>query len=623
LLAAVVGLAVVGIRGWRRGIAEYTLSRAAADAEGHVKQFGQRLRTTLDYEKREPRPAEASPTLLTALRDDTHRLARKANWDDVVDVRPAFAAFAAAAFVALAWCVALVMSGDFRIASGRALLFPLEYTSVTYSPQTTTVRIGESVDIKADVAGRPIETAQLRYRPAGSQAAWTTVDLASAEEGDEVERADKSRRLHGELLATLDNLKQDLEFEVLAGPRPLPVGSIFVLQPLTLEKTVAHVLPPTYTGKADETVEGLDLKVLEGSTVELRLELNRPAADARLVRLDGTPRPRTTPDEQDTAKLARSDAMLAEAPLAIEGNVIHGTLSDLRQTATFTITATAADGMKLEPQRLSVRVQLDRKPEVKFIQPPEELVVTPTTEVPLIVEADDDIGLHKVGILYQVGTDELQPLWEQDGDGSAEPLTISKILELEELHVTYKHAITYYAFAEDNYFGQPRRTTTPLRYIDIRPYKNAFQVVEGEGSCNGCSVTLEELIFRQRQNLSLSFAAGEQPPVEKETLARLGAAQTELLEKTREFEEGMKERAGPIPTLTAAVKEMEQAAEAFEAEQLAAAISAEKEALADLIATRENMRKKLNQSSSQSASACRKFVVRIASPRYASMRCNR
>ena len=42
-----------------------------------------------------------------------------------------------------------------------------------------------------------------------------------------------------------------------------------------------------FTGKAGQTVEALDLKVLEGSTVELQLELNRPAAQMRLALLDG------------------------------------------------------------------------------------------------------------------------------------------------------------------------------------------------------------------------------------------------------------------------------------------------------------------------------------------------
>ena len=260
LTAAVIAVGIAGVRGWRRRIAPYTLSRAAADAEDHVAQFGQRLRTTLDYEHVSPRPAEASPMLLTALQNDTCRLARKANWENVVDVRAVFVAFAFAAIVALGWSIALVASGDFRIAAGRALLLPLDYTTVTYSPQTKTVRIGEAVEIKAEVAGRPIASAELRFRTAGSQDDWTKVDLAPAEDNDESGSDGTSRTLRGELFATLRDLRDDTEFEVLAGPRALPAGSITVLQPLTLEKAVAHIVPPAYTGKKNKIVEGLEPK---------------------------------------------------------------------------------------------------------------------------------------------------------------------------------------------------------------------------------------------------------------------------------------------------------------------------------------------------------------------------
>jgi hypothetical protein len=263
--------------------------------------------------------------------------------------------------------------------------------------------------------------------------------------------------------------------------------------------------------------------------------------------------------------------------------------------------------MVLEPQRLSIRVQLDRKPEVKFIEPPEELVVTATTEVPMAIEAGDDIGLHKVGILFQINDGEMQVLCEQDAAGSIEPFSLSQVLLLEEHRVSYKDSVTYYAFAEDNYFDQTRRTTTPLRFIDIRPFQTAFQIVEGEGSCNGCSTTLEELIVRQRKNLSDAFAAQDQSPPENETTESLRESQLELLEKTREFEQGMAQLADPIPTLASAVVNMQAAVDALLTKQLPGAVGAEQQALADLIRARENVRKKLSQSNSQSASACRKF----------------
>jgi hypothetical protein len=47
--------------------------------------------------------------------------------------------------------------------------------------------------------------------------------------------------------------------------------------------------------------------------------------------------------------------------------------------------------------------------------------------------------------------------------------------------LTYRDAVTYYAFAEDPYFDQSRRVSTPLRFIDIRPFKREFEVTEAPG----------------------------------------------------------------------------------------------------------------------------------------------
>ncbi len=475
--------------GWKRWIASYTLSQAAVEAESQFEQLGQRLRTTLDYDQTERRPAQASPALVAALHRESYHVVQKTDWDEVIDGRPLMQAVLVAAVVASGWIIALIGWPEFRTAAARALLLPSEYTTVTYSPQTETVRFGESITVKADVTGRSIKSAQLRYRPAGSQEDWTTVDLIPPDSGDEGE---VSELLLGSLVATLDDLHQDLEFEVIAGPRSLPPGSIRVLQPLTLEKSQADVVPPEYTGKPDETVESLDLKVLEGSMVELALELNRPAHEAKLVRQDKAGQEKisrralapvqTAPTGASAQRLIGEDEQPDEIPLTIDGNIVRGTISDLRKSAAFSFSAQAADGISLEPVRFNVRVQLDRKPQVQFIEPPEELVVTPTTDVSMLVEADDDLGLFKVGLMYQIGSSPMETLLEQNADGSTELFQLPATLMLEQHQLSHQDAVTYYAFAEDNYFGEPRRTTTPLRFIDIRPFKLKFQLLDTGGT---------------------------------------------------------------------------------------------------------------------------------------------
>jgi hypothetical protein len=62
-----------------------------------------------------------------------------------------------------------------------------------------------------------------------------------------------------------------------------------------------------------------------------------------------------------------------------------------------------------------------------------------------------------------------------------------------------------------------------------------------------------------------------------------------------------------MPSLTEAIEAMESAVAALAKPHLPGAVTAEQQALAALIRARENVRKLLSQSSSQSASACRKY----------------
>jgi hypothetical protein len=597
LVAVVAGTIAAAVVGWRRRISSYTLTHTAREAEARAAQFGQRLRTTLDYEDELPehRPARASVGLLEAMHTETYEVAQKADWDAMVDGRPLIRAVLLGACLAMVWFIALVLTPEFRTATARTLLLPLQYTTVTYTPETSTIRCGEGVTIEAEVAGRPIPSAQLRYRTKDSveQEEWATVDLLPPDADEESAESDSSApvKLHGPLSAKLLDLHHDLEFEVLVGPLPLPPGSIRVLQPLNLTKPSARILPPEYTGRKEETVSELDLKVLEGSTVELSLELSRAAAEGLLSQ-------KSVEDKSPPV------------PFTIDGNHLRATLTDLRKSVTFSITAKAADGIELKPLELNIKVKLDKPPGIQFIAPPEELSVTATTDVPMIVEAGDDLGLHKVGILYQIGSEEPKTLWEDDAGGTTEPFQGDAVLMLEDEKVTYQDAVTYYAFAEDNYFGEPRRVTTPLRFIDIRPFKQSFQLGEqggggGGGASNGNSVTLEEIIHRQRQQLAQAFAAKQQSSPPAELIASLAEGENELREKTDEFIAGLIEIVGPIPTLDEAATRMETAVDALNEQQLADGVTAEQQALAALIKARENVRKKINQS--ECKSQCQKF----------------
>jgi hypothetical protein len=575
------------LAGWQRWIVPYTLDRAAIDIENEVDDFGQGLRTALDYQEAADRdftarPAAASPGLLGALHNETYAVSQRVPWNEVAPARWLWQALLAFLLLSGSFLLALAIVPELRIAAGRMLLLPWQYTQVTFEPQQKTVKQGESVVVTATIAGRPLKAANLRFAFKSKPTEWTTVDLLSTNESEQ------SQLLHGKVQTKLTNLREDVVFEVIAGPVKLPAGNIRVLQPLTIKHFQAEITPPAYTKKPATVVETYDLKVWEGSQVAFKIDLNRAAATGTLKRID-----------------MPKDKPAVEFPATIEKNNLQFELSNLRESGTYTLTAVAADEMELPPQRVKIQVTLDRRPNVKWVQPEEQWEVTPTTEVTMAIAAEDDLGVHKAGIAYQVGSGKLETLWETDAAGAEQSLAAVAALLLEDRGLTHKDSVTYHAFVEDNYFDKPRRTTTPLRFIDIRPYQQNFQLVEGGGCCNGSSVTLEELIKRQREQLTQSFAAQDQLPLSKTAAKKMAAAQTELQDQTIEFAKGLAERGAEVLPLDEAGRQMGTAVIALDDGDVPAAVPTQQQALTYLIMARENLRKKLSNSSS--ASACRKF----------------
>jgi hypothetical protein len=462
-----------GLPGWG---GTYRLSHAASDAEARLDGLGQRLRTTLDYRLAETRTSPAEPALVQALEADTLAVSERTDFNVVVDSRALLAGIAVAGLATVAWIVALLSSSEWRVAAGRAMLLPWQYTQVTYTPVEVTVKVGASVKIVAEISGRPINEARVQYRQAGTEDAWRELAFDNADEAPQ--------RLLGKVEVTLDDCQRDIEFQVRAGPLPLPPGHVRVLQPLELIALHAIATPPAYTRRNVEEFSDWSFKVLEGADVQLRVELSRAAAEARLVpiRVAADHAPPGDGNERDPRNDARAESP-SDLPLNTDGNFLLASLSDLRASGVWELRARTDDGVELDPRRLSIRVQLDGQARIRFLEPSDELELIPTAEVPLLVEAADDQSLIRIGIAAQVADGPMQTIWEQNIDeGTTDTVHGRFTLALEEFELTFQDGITYYAFADDQYFDQQRRAVTPLRFIDIRPFKLAYQMLDTGGT---------------------------------------------------------------------------------------------------------------------------------------------
>ena len=132
--------------------------------------------------------------------------------------------------------------------------------------------------------------------------------------------------------------------------------------------------------------------------------------------------------------------------------------------------------------------------------------MTPTTEVPIQVEAGDDFGVTRLGISYKVGDGPEETLhladfkdqpvtaegWSRSTSRSTSSLSRMRSPTTRSSRTTIRRSRT----ASSRSCGSS---------TSFRTSKN-IRLVEGEGTCSGSSTTLEELIARQRVNLNRTFA---------------------------------------------------------------------------------------------------------------------
>jgi hypothetical protein len=279
--------------------------------------------------------------------------------------------------------------------------------------------------------------------------------------------------------AVLKNVRDPLRYRVVAGSARSPTYEIAVRYPLAVQKFEVTLTPPSYTGVQASTLSGGNFTAIAGSNAQLRIMLDAPCTTAYLnTELAG---------HRGTDRQPRNRRI----PLDIDQSTLTGQMH-LESDLFYLIEALSPDGRCLPLKRYRVVVRQDQAPQVHFEQPDEMLEVHSLAELAMRVRVDDDFGLARAGIVFQVNDGQEQTLVlkqfgqapEKDMQGESVAVQsqrirqaiLEKVLALEEHSLSPTESVTYYAFAEDNLPCGAHRTQTDLRFIDIRPFKRVYVV---------------------------------------------------------------------------------------------------------------------------------------------------
>ena len=542
LVATGVAIAVLALRVRART----TEQHVASELEGHFPELGQSVRTSVQFRRPDPHDG-ASQSLLAAMNRDVADRSTGLPLDQAVPTARFYRAAMLLTTAAIVLVVLAATSWQWRMATLRALFGNQAYTEVEAAPGDTTVEEGASLKLIASVQGRVHRPTTLMTRPlSGDRATWTTQELSDI---NVTERA--ARRVVYEV--DLPDIREPLEYRVVAGPYRTRAHRVQVRHPLEIKSIRIEVQPPAYTGLSSVVVDEGSFHAVAGSTARFQFTLDRPADSASIV-LSARDR-----------RVAAADESELTVPLSVEGNVLTAEL-ELTYDMLYSIEGLAADGSDVRQNRYRIRVREDRPPRIDFEQPPVEIEVHSLAEMVMRARVEDDYGLTRAGVVFQVNNgpeyplvlrefevEESQDANRSDDSERANNVTradLEKVLPLEPFELTQKDSITYYAFAEDNAPGGPRRVQTDLQFIDIRPFRRLYRFMQGGGGGGGGGggpqlASLEELISRERfilnRSLRLARAEGNGQQIDLDDVDQIVRLQQETAELTRELADAVAE----------------------------------------------------------------------------------
>ncbi len=479
-----VGLAVVAATGGfvatRQIIGPliwWSRPRTAVEIEQRFPELGQRVRTVVQFSGHDAAEVAAvgvAPALVTALENETDRQAQPLDLNLVIPRRGAVVA-ALLASIPIVLLIAALFRWDTRLAVQRSLLSNRSYTQLEVTPGDLTVVEGRDAKVTLKLTGRVGRRVMVYARPTEPvDAAWQTQELTA-------EDVTHSTANAIEFHTQFDQVQQPIEYHVVAGPARSVVYRIDVRGLLSIGQFQAVLTPPAYTGIEPSTVDQGDLDLIEGTRVNFQVTLDRPCTDAYMLLTDLRP----------GAQHQQADSPQQRVPMTVARKSLSAEL-EFRHDTDYSIVATSRDGLSLRPNRYRVHVRKDLPPRIHFETPDESLEVHSIAEVPLRIRVDDDLGLTKVGIVFQVdnGPEETllaKDVFEKDvaktaaerGGSKLPPVThvaLARLLALEDHDLTPNRSVTYYAFAEDTRPDGPQRVETDLRFIDIRPFLRFYKV---------------------------------------------------------------------------------------------------------------------------------------------------
>lgn len=290
-------------------------------------------------------------------------------------------------------------------------------------------------------------------------------DLVIAASGEAERRLPLARSLSDPVFgASIPEVTADLRYRVEYDGRKSRDFRVTVFEHPRLERSDADLVFPSYTKLAPKRVEDTRrVSAVEGSRLDLSLQLNKPVVSARLIN-------RTNALEPITLAVGTNRAVA----------LLQGWA--LTNSGRYDLLLVDADGRTNKAATTFVLEALpNRTPELKLASPRGDIRPSALEEVLFSGTVWDDFGVPRYGLAYTLAAGETKFVELGAAIPGQDKRPYQHLVRLEALGVRPDDLLSWYVWAEDiGPDGQVRRTQSDMFFAEVRPFDEIFR--EGEGS---------------------------------------------------------------------------------------------------------------------------------------------
>jgi hypothetical protein len=176
---------------------------------------------------------------------------------------------------------------------------------------------------------------------------------------------------------------------------------------------------------------------------------------------------------------------------------------------------------------LQVIVKTDEPPKFKLVTPDGDYLATNVASVPITFEVTDDFGLNSIKMCMEIPGREPKEMLIPVEEG-IRTKEFTRTIELEEYELAVGDSVLFYAEATDIDTGSEpanRISSSDVYFIEIRPYRQNWAPMPGEGESQGGAsppVELLNILEYTRAIIKKTWAIASKPEQTEQDRSRLG-----------------------------------------------------------------------------------------------------